>query len=96
MKIRRILSVFLLVAILCGLIGLPQAYAVSDPGIKAKAALLVDADTGHVLYQNMASAEHSSYDLEYCFLLSDDDLFYISHQSFDLIIHQISSVSEIV
>ena len=57
MKIRRILSVFLLVAILCGLIGLPQAYAVSDPGIKAKAALLVDADTGHVLYDKNADTQ---------------------------------------
>lgn len=57
MKIRRILSVFLLVAILCGLIGLPRAYAVSDPGIKAKAALLVDADTGHVLYDKNADTQ---------------------------------------
>ena len=49
MKIRRFLSVFLLTCLLCTLFT-PQALALEDPDIRAKAALLVDADTGTVLY----------------------------------------------
>ena len=40
MKIRRLLSVFLLAALLCGLFTVPAA-ALEDPDIRAKAALLV-------------------------------------------------------
>ncbi|MBO4853893.1 MAG: D-alanyl-D-alanine carboxypeptidase [Oscillospiraceae bacterium] len=50
MKIRRILSVFLLCVLLWGLFGIPRAYALDDPDIQAKAALLVDADSGLLLY----------------------------------------------
>lgn len=57
MKIRRFLAVFLLVALLGGLFGLPRAYAISDPNIKAKAALLVDRDTGMVLYDKNANTQ---------------------------------------
>ena len=55
MKIRRFLSVFLLVAVLIGLFGVVPAYALEDPDIQVGAALLVDAETGHVLY---AKNEH--------------------------------------
>ncbi len=57
MKIRRILSVFLLAALLSGLFCLPRAYAISDPDIKAKAALLVDGNTGMVLYDKNAHTQ---------------------------------------
>ena len=57
MKIRRILSVFLLVALLCGLCAPSRAYAISDPDIKAKAALLVDGNTGVVLYDKNANTQ---------------------------------------
>ena len=50
MKIRRFLSVFLLVVLLTGLICVEPAHAIEDPDIQAGAALLVDAGTGHVLY----------------------------------------------
>ena len=49
MKIRRLLSVFLLAALLCGLFTVPAA-ALEDPDIRAKAALLVEAETGTILY----------------------------------------------
>ena len=49
MKIRRFLSVFLLTCLLCALFT-PQALALEDPGIRAKAAILVDGETGTVLY----------------------------------------------
>lgn len=55
MKIRRILSVFLLIAVLIGLLGVVPASALDDPDIQAGAALLVDAETGHILY---AKNEH--------------------------------------
>ncbi len=55
MKIRRFLSVFLLIAVLIGLMGVVPANALEDPDIQAGAALLVDAETGHVLY---AKNEH--------------------------------------
>ena len=49
MKIRRFLSVFLLTCLLCALFT-PQALALEDPDIRAKAAILVDGETGTVLY----------------------------------------------
>ncbi len=57
MKIRRFLAVFLLAALLSGLLGLPRAYAIDDPDIKAKAALLVDGETGLVLYDKNANTQ---------------------------------------
>ena len=50
MKIRRILSVFLLTALLCGLFCVSPACALEDPDIRTRAALLVDGDSGRVLY----------------------------------------------
>ena len=58
MKIRRLLSVFLLAALLCGLFTVPAA-ALEDPDIRAKAALLVEAETGTVLYDKNAHDELS-------------------------------------
>jgi len=55
MKKTRFLSVFLLLALLMGLWCAPTASALADPDILAKAALLVDADTGAVAY---AKNEH--------------------------------------
>ena len=49
MKIRRFLSVFFVTCLLCTLLT-PQALALEDPDIRAKAAILVDADSGTVLY----------------------------------------------
>ena len=49
MKIRRFLSVFLLTCLLCALF-IPQALALEDPDVRAKAAILVDGETGTVLY----------------------------------------------
>ena len=54
MKTRRFLSVFLLLALLVSLFAVP-AQALEDPDIQAKAALLVDANTGAVVY---AKNEH--------------------------------------
>ncbi|MBE6990609.1 MAG: D-alanyl-D-alanine carboxypeptidase [Ruminococcaceae bacterium] len=51
MKIRRILSVFLLAVLLTGLLCVVPAQAIEDPDIQARAAMLVDADTGRVLYE---------------------------------------------
>lgn len=59
MKNRRFFSLFLLLALLCALAATPLSAAaepvVEDPGIQAKAALLVDAHTGAVVY---AKNEH--------------------------------------
>ena len=49
MKIRRFIAVFLSALILCGVLTVPAA-AREDPAIRAKAALLVEAETGTVLY----------------------------------------------
>ena len=49
MKIRRFLPVFLLTCLLCAFLT-PQALALEDPDIHAKAAILVDGETGTVLY----------------------------------------------
>ena len=58
MKLRRLLSVFLLAALLCGLFTVPAA-ALEDPDIRAKAALLVEAETGTILYDKHAHDELS-------------------------------------
>lgn len=55
MKKARFLSVFLIVAVLIGLLTAPNAAALDDPAIRAKAALLVDANTGSIVY---AKNEH--------------------------------------
>lgn len=54
MKMRRILSVFLLIVMLVGLFSIVPAHALEDPDIQARAALLVDAETGHILYEKNA------------------------------------------
>lgn len=51
MKAKRFFAVFLLLALLTALLAAPQAAAAEDPAIAAKAALLVDTDTGTILYQ---------------------------------------------
>ena len=48
MKIRRFIAVFLSALTLCGLLTVP-ASALEDPDIRAKAALLVEAETGTIL-----------------------------------------------
>ena len=58
MKIRRLLSVFLMAALLCGLFAVPAA-ALEDPDIRAKAALLVEAETDTVLYDKNSHDELS-------------------------------------
>lgn len=58
MKIRRFASVFLLAALLCSLLTVP-ASALEDPDIRAKAALLVEAETGTVLYEKNCHDELS-------------------------------------
>lgn len=55
MKIHRLLSVFLLAALTAGLWAAPRAAALEEPEIQCKAALLVDAYTGAVVY---AKNEH--------------------------------------
>lgn len=50
MKIRRFLSVFLLTLLLTGLFCVPQASAVEMPQVNAKAALLMDYESGRMLY----------------------------------------------
>ena len=49
MKIRRFNAVFISALILCGVLTFPAA-AMEDPDIRAKAALLVEAETGTILY----------------------------------------------
>ena len=55
MKIRRFLSVFLLAVLTVALWASPRAAALEEPDIQCKAALLVDAHTGAVVY---AKNEH--------------------------------------
>ena len=55
MKIRRFLSVFLLAVLTVSLWASPRASALEEPDIQCKAALLVDAHTGAVVY---AKNEH--------------------------------------
>ncbi len=55
MKLRRIVSLFLLLVLLCSQALFTTAYAIEDIHIDAKAALLVDAETGTVLYQQNAN-----------------------------------------
>lgn len=56
MKIRRFLSLFLAALLLCGVLTVP-ALADEPLDIRAKAALLVDAGTGTVLYDLNSHAE---------------------------------------
>lgn len=58
MKIRRFIAVFLSALILCGVLTVPAA-ALEDPDIRAKAALLVEAETGTILYDKNAHDELS-------------------------------------
>ena len=58
MKIRRFISVFLSAALLCGILTVPAA-ALEDPDIRAKAALLVEAETDTVLYEKNSHDELS-------------------------------------
>ena len=58
MKIRRFIAVFLSALILCGVLTVPAA-ALEDPAIRAKAALLVEAETGTVLYDKNSHDELS-------------------------------------
>ena len=61
MKIRRILSVFLLTVLMVSLILTPQAYALPALEIKAKAAVLVDADEWRIIFwQNDCSCNNRS------------------------------------
>ncbi|MDD3346642.1 D-alanyl-D-alanine carboxypeptidase family protein [Oscillibacter sp.] len=50
MKTRRFFALFLLLSLLFSLWTAPSAAAVEDPNILAKAALLVDAGTGGIVY----------------------------------------------
>ncbi len=50
MRTKRFFTVFLLVTLLVSLFVTPQAAALEDPNIQAEAALLVDANTGKVVY----------------------------------------------
>ena len=58
MKIRRFIAVFLSALILCGVLTVPAA-ALEDPAIRAKAALLVEAETGTILYDKNSHDELS-------------------------------------
>ena len=58
MKIRRFIAVFLSAVVLCGILTVPAA-ALEDPDIRAKAALLVEAETGTVLYDKNCHDELS-------------------------------------
>lgn len=55
MKRIRFLSLFLITALMLGSVAAPQAAALEDPEIQAKAALLVDVETNAVAY---AKGEH--------------------------------------
>ena len=46
MKIRRLVSVFLLTVLMASLCLTPRAYALSDPDLDARAALLIDETNG--------------------------------------------------
>ena len=50
MKAKRFFAVFLLLSLLISLAAAPRALAVEDPDIQAKAALLVERDSGTVVY----------------------------------------------
>ena len=50
MKIRRVLSVFLLSVLLTALCLTPQALALETPTLDAKCALLMDETAGRMLY----------------------------------------------
>jgi len=57
MKLRRFLSVFLLLATLSWQFMIPTAYALEPIEVEAKAALLADLDTGAVLFTQNAHDE---------------------------------------
>ena len=46
MKIRRLVSVFLLTVLIASLCPIPRAYALADPDLDAKAAILIDETNG--------------------------------------------------
>lgn len=50
MKMKRFFSLFLLTAVLLGTLAVPRAAALEPPEISCKAALLVDAETGGIVY----------------------------------------------
>ena len=58
MKKRRLLSLFLSFALLIPLFGLTQADAYEDFDLDAKAGLLIEADTGEILYEKNAHQEN--------------------------------------
>ena len=55
MKTKRFFSLFLLMVLVLSLWTAPHAAALDDPEVQAKAALLVDAKTGNIVY---AKNEH--------------------------------------
>ena len=65
MKMRRFLSVFLLILLVTGLFCTPQAAALEDPDILAKAALLVDAGmSGRKLSDSLHLIDRDPQDLK--------------------------------
>ncbi len=58
MKKRRLLSLFLSFVLLVPLLGILNARAYEDIDIDARAALLIEADTGEVLYEKNAHQEN--------------------------------------
>ena len=57
MKLRRFCSLFFICLLLCSQLLVSTAYAIEDMDIDAKAALLVDLDSGTVLYEQNAHEE---------------------------------------
>jgi D-alanyl-D-alanine carboxypeptidase (penicillin-binding protein 5/6) len=57
MKTKRFFSLFLILTLVMSLWATPQAAAVEDPNIQAKAALLVDVNTDSVVYAKNAHQE---------------------------------------
>ena len=57
MKLRRIVSLFLCLFLLCSQTLLTTAYGIEDIHIDAKAALLVDTESGAILYEQNAYDE---------------------------------------
>ena len=60
MKKHRFLSVFLLLSIVTTLFLTPSAAALEDFELAARAGLLVEAETGEVLFEKNAHAEMPS------------------------------------
>ena len=57
MKLRRFCSLFFIFVLLCSQILISTAYAIEDMSVEAEAALLVDLDSGTVLYEQNAHEE---------------------------------------